>query len=101
MGGYSAAIVAVFSVVAMLLEIAAQKKQERKEVRDDANIQQGRKAMVDGDFDAVAADQHDRVLSALSGDIGRGDTPGQEVHSGQSVLGQRTASEGSGEMPGG
>lgn len=65
---WAAAFGSFFMVVAMILEAAARQKQARKENRDAENIQTMRRALNGhGDINAVAADQHDRVLQELGG----------------------------------
>lgn len=67
---WSAAITAVATLLAIVLQAVASSKAKAEEKRDETNIQQARKALAGADsssFDAAAADQHDRVQQTLRG----------------------------------
>jgi len=58
---------------------------KRAEEVPDANIQKTRKTLADNDgpdFDAAAAEQHDRVLAAIGGSSGGGNDPGEKGNAG-------------------
>jgi len=67
---WAAAITAVATLLAIVLQAVASSKAKAEGKRDETNIQQVRETLADADgsaFDAVAADQHDRVQQALRG----------------------------------
>lgn len=69
-GGWAAAITAVFSVIALLLEAWAQNAPQRKKEDRDEAIQNGRVDIADGDAQSVSA-RVDRVLTETTGDPAR------------------------------
>ncbi|KAB0665657.1 hypothetical protein F6V25_08010 [Oryzomonas japonica] len=71
---WAAVISAVLGIAALVLRQYLSDKAKQEANSDQTNIQTMRKALADNDgaaVDAAAADQHDRVLSALGGG-GRG-----------------------------
>ena len=67
---WAAAVTAVCTLLALILQGIAKAKETSEAKQDETNIQQARKTLANTDgrsFDAVAADQHDRVQRALRG----------------------------------
>jgi len=101
MGGVPAAVTAVFTVIAALLQIWAENSPQRAKEKRDAEIQQGRTDIANGNVAAVNQ-RLDRVLTQDSSSCDAPEQSGGEVTSERisAVLGLAPGGRSDGETTG-